>query len=204
MATTTLIVLLFAATERNSPALQGKLTCIDELDHGPSSTGTLLVLWSQIRSVRLENVSVYSDGDVRTRVQLRSDRGLRDCRAKLSPARLATFRSELEASAVCRVRPPRSVFGDSNGVFVDLGGGRKCDLRLPASQWQRTRATRMVQQAIDRLKQDICGGPCAEPGPPAEPFKLIEDANRVSPAFRHLYRKPGGGQAPDAGPPKKP
>ena len=93
------------------------------------------------------------------RIQLRRDRGIRSCRAKLTRERLESFKTELERSAVCAVRAPRRPASEeSDSIYLDLGQKRRCQLELVPSAWIKKPATRSVQLAIDRMSSDDCEG----------------------------------------------
>jgi hypothetical protein len=196
-------LLLMALAAANS--VEQKMTCVDYVDNGPGPGGQLLLMWSRLRTLRLEGLDVYSDGSVLTRIQIRRGGGIRDCRAKVTKERLESFKAEVERSAICSIRTPkRSELDESDSVFLDLGPKQKCHFELTPRAWIQKAPSRALQLAIDRLRSEICGGACPDPERPAHPFELVEDASRVSPAARHLYKKPTDAAPPDAAPPPKP
>jgi hypothetical protein len=197
--------LLLVAFQATANPVEQKLTCIEALDNRARPNAQLLLMWSRLRVLRIESLDVYSDGSVLMQIQLRRDRGLKTCRAKVTKERMESFKAELARSRVCSVPAPKRNSGEENdGIHLDLGPKQRCDLELSPRAWTRKPATRSVQLAIDRLRSEICEGACADPKPPSQRFQLVEDASRVSPEFRHLYRNPTELARPDAAPPKKP
>ena len=156
---------LDAAVARPVSPLVRKLTCVERMDHAghPHSTPFLTRTRATSLGLRFEYLRVYPEGQVVFVVSIH-DSGTIDCQATLASERLQSFRSELLATKFWTLRPGKSPGGrEVERLAVALDQTRRGDFEMTPGQWNRSPVTRAVQAAIDRLKMDICGGPCPEP-----------------------------------------
>ena len=120
----------------------------------------------------MEYLRVYPDGQVRFIVEVIDGGGI-DCEATLSAERLAAFRSELAQTKFWRApSPERRSAREVVRLAIRLDEVRHCDLEMKPAQWAKWAVARSVQGSLDRLKRDICGGPCPEPKTHVNPAGL--------------------------------
>lgn len=144
-------------------AAQPALHCANQITYGNSDLGETLLLWDHSFFSRLETLSMFEDGTVMLSAQSRTD-GAVHCRAKLTPERLARFRSDFTRTPVCRVKSMKmSSKKERFGMTVDFGRPYRCVVELPAARWVARPETRAVQAVIDELRRELCGGPCPKP-----------------------------------------
>ncbi len=150
-----------------APTVLEKLSCLDHLDYDRKAGGILWVKHESARWNRIEGISLFSNGYVVLYVQV-PEAGLLDCRARIGSERLLRFKTDINNSKVWRVRGPRQVYGERDSLYLALDRTRRCDFAMSAQRWAQLPAAQAVQEAIDQLKRDLCGGACPEPSKPTQ------------------------------------
>jgi hypothetical protein len=189
---TTLAILAVEAPIGSAAFVVDKLSCLDRIEPGRASAGRLWLKRESVRWERIQDFSLFSDGYVVLYVQ-RPDVGLIDCRARIRPERLAQFKDEVARTKVWRLRPPTQSRGEHDSLYLSLDQSRRCQFQTTPQYWSRSSAMQALQEAIDRLRRDVCEGSCPEP-------KKAERLAPHSPAPDTLRIVPPA----DAAPSKKP
>jgi hypothetical protein len=140
------------------------LTCINRLDYEHDRLGEKpYFVWATVRMRRMESMGILPDGFVAFTVQYR-DAGTLDCRAKVTPARVARFIEEVRKTKIWLLKGSKHLSGEWESLTLGLDRHHRCDIEVEPDKWARSPAARSLVLAIDRLKLDVCGGPCPEPG----------------------------------------
>jgi hypothetical protein len=185
------ILLLLLDGTPSPPAGPGSFRCVDRVDYAFRPTAPRLLLWGRMSLSHVQTLDVYRDGLV-----LMSDhwdgRGVKECKGNLDVESMKRLTSDLLRTKVCGVKKTKRAEGEPRvGLDLDVGPELRCRLELPVKKWQAEPAAKEFQLVIDRLKRQLCSGPCPVPDTPDPgPDPLDADTVRIV-------------APPDAAPPPK-